>query len=155
MSGSPRFSHPLLAGRGAGPRHAGVPLSMIDVVFLLLIFLLLGQFPLAEGLLSMPLAGEGGAAEQLPPTLWIQVMPDGRGGCWYLLNDEEPTQSADVVLARVRARARIDDAARLAVVVGADEGVPFEKMVELWEGCRGLGVRKLAMPAGEPPAGQR
>ncbi len=71
------FQHPIF-GRSGEPAfqlpRSPVPLSMIDVVFLLLTFLLLRQFPLAEGLLSMPLAGDAATPVKPPAhTLWVQV----------------------------------------------------------------------------------
>lgn len=146
------FRHPVFGQQeradspGQMPR-APVPLSMIDVVFLLLTFLLLKQFPLAEGLLSMPLAGQAGRSVESPRhTLWIQVtQQDGQAS--YRLNDWPQTRSAEELIERVRGFVRASGADNVAVVVGAGEGVPFDRLVELWEACRAMGVTRLALPA--------
>jgi biopolymer transport protein ExbD len=143
--------HPIVGG-AAGSPLCGVPLSMIDVVFLLLIFLLVGQFPVAEGLLSMPLAGESASGEARQ-TLWIHVRPGPGGRPVYLLNDWPATDSPEALLGNVRDWVRAVGSKDLAVVIGADSGVPVERLVELWEGCRAMGVGRLALPAG-PPADQ-
>ncbi len=148
MEGPRLFRHRVFdTGRVAA--RGGIPLSMIDVVFLLLVFLLLGQFPIAEGLLSMPLAGRGPAREAQPRrTLWIQVEPGSDGGMVYKLNDWPATGSREQLLSDVRDLVRVTGRDELAVVIGVEGDVPFERLVELWEACREMGIEELALPAG-------
>jgi biopolymer transport protein ExbD len=143
------FHHPIFGGASEPfqmPRSP-VPLSMIDVVFLLLTFLLLRQFPLAEGLLSMPLAGQTAAPIKPPAhTLWVQVTSrDGQIG--YRLNDWPASHTVDELTDNIRGFVKSAGADDVAVVVSAEPGVPFGRLVEVWDRCRAVGVKKLALPA--------
>lgn len=149
--GSRLFRHPVFDT--GGPSRSTVPLSMIDVVFLLLTFLLLGQFPIAEGLLSMEMAGAG-ASVAAPPqrTLWIRVEPGPNGQIVYRLNDWPATESLPQLLAGISDVARVTGPDELAVVIGVKGDVPFEELVALWDSCRKLGIDRLALPAREDTA---
>ncbi len=168
MSAPSVFHHPVFGPSGEGSGSAGsagsagspggrapVPLSMIDVVFLMLIFLLVGQFPLAEGLLSMPLAGSSAQSARPEPaqTLWVGIIRGPDGQLSYRLNDwQPPTGSPDELLGHVRDWSRASGPGNLAVVITAEPGVPFEELVRLWEGCRQLGIEQLALPASPQPS---
>jgi biopolymer transport protein ExbD len=122
---------------------------MIDVVFLLLIFMLLAKFPIAEGLLPMEMAGAGAVPAADPGhTLWVHVQRDAEDRLLYRLDGQPPVASADALLTKIRQRTLIEDPERFTVVVGVESGVRFERMVEVWEGCREIGVGQLATPGG-------
>ncbi|MCG3181700.1 MAG: hypothetical protein BIFFINMI_04099 [Phycisphaerae bacterium] len=150
MSAPSLFRHPVFGDARTGPGGlGGVPLSMIDVVFLLLIFLLLGQFPVSEGLIAVQMGGPSAAPD--PDTshaLWVQVEPAGEGRFRYQLNDQAAVGTLDELADLIHARllGAENGPSRFSVAVGTGAGVPFEQVVDIWDRCRRMGVDRLTMP---------
>jgi biopolymer transport protein ExbD len=114
--------------------------SMIDVVFLLLIFFLVGtQFSDEERSidLQVPAVADTAALTAAPEQRVVNVYRDGR----ITLDREDVTLE---VLTQKLASAR-SQYSGLGVVVRGDGGGPFQRVAEVLNACKQAGISELAI----------
>ncbi|HUS93051.1 MAG TPA: biopolymer transporter ExbD [Phycisphaerae bacterium] len=121
--------------------------SMIDVVFLMLIFFMCtSSFARPEKSLSsaLPRAGSAGAAARDlldPVRVKLSVAP---GGSVAMTCDELPCANVDDLTAMLRARRALGEPPVFIAGAGA---VPFEAMVGALDACHRAGLTRVAFSA--------
>lgn len=122
--------------------------SMVDVVFLLLVFFMCtSSFQRAESDLPTPLPETGSRGvpsdEDFEPIrVRLATVPDGV----LVTCDGQPCQTFDTLLRRLRARRALAD---VPVLVAGDDGVPFRYMVAAVDTCYRAQLRRVAFSAKE------
>jgi biopolymer transport protein ExbD len=114
--------------------------SMIDVVFLLLIFFLVGtQFSDEERSidLQVPAVADGGALTAAPEQRVVNVYRDGR-----ITLDGEDVTLEELTRRLASARSQYSD---LGVVVRGDGAGPFQGVAEVLNACKQAGISELAI----------
>lgn len=113
-------------------------IPMIDVIFFLLIFFMISSLAMTRIQsvpVSLPLTSNSPQAEKLPIVLSIQ-----KDGAVFVNKVATPLESLRSQLAYVM-RDRPQD----VVLIHADQGVPYGRVVQVMDMARQLGVRKFAL----------
>ncbi len=128
--------------------------SMIDVVFLLLIFFVCtASFQAAE--LVMPsnllLSGSSDFAVpiELPEELEqivVEILPSSSGPTWRV--NQQPCRSRVDLQQLLRSIGEID--ASLPVVIDCDDAVPLGEAIAVYDLCRAIGLSKVQFAAEAP-----
>jgi biopolymer transport protein ExbD len=120
--------------------------SMIDVVFLLLIFFMCtSSFEKLENTMPSNLPGKS-ADDSAPDELFEPVRIEVRGMAEGVLVtvDGSPCRDFDALAGKLKARRAIAD---LPVVIAGEDRVPFEYMVGALDSCYRANLRKVAFSA--------
>jgi biopolymer transport protein ExbD len=113
---------------------------MIDVVFLLIIFFMVGtQYSELERSieLKVPEVTDYGALTAAPEKRVVNVYRDGR-----ITLDRQDVNIAELTQQLARARAQYAD---LGVVVRGDGGGRFQRVAEVLNACKQAGISELAI----------
>ena len=114
--------------------------SMMDVVFLLIIFFMVGtKFTDVDRTigLTVPEVNEGGALTAAPEKKVVNVFADGQ-----ITLDRQPV-TVEQLLAELKAeREQYPD---LGVLVRGDAGAPFQNVAQVLATCREAGVGELGI----------
>jgi biopolymer transport protein ExbD len=128
------------------PEPASMQLApMIDIVFLLLIFFIVTwQYSRSETDLSVsvPTAEEGVQKKRAPGEIIINVLPDG----------SIRVEGAQVTLQEMRKKlAEIAKAyPNNPVRIRGDGGVPYQRIVEVIDGCQKAGIWNISFATQKP-----
>ena len=118
-----------------------VPMTpMIDVVFLLIIFFMVGtQYSELERSLGLevPQVTEGGALTAAPESRIVNVYQDG-----HVTLDREPVSLSQLTSTLSTARGQYPD---LGVVVRGDGAGTFQRVAEVLNACKQAGIDELAI----------
>lgn len=122
--------------------------SMIDVVFLLLIYFVVQPFKAPEGILPSPLSREGprgsrteSRPEPMPlPPLHITITPDGKGAVYHLSGRE--VRSARQLPAAILGET--GGATHVPIVLAPDGRVAFSHVFAALDQCHVAGMAKVA-----------
>ena len=111
--------------------------SMVDVVFLLLIFFMCTSSlnPL-ENDISSQLSGRGQGAERP-----VRITLSGVTGRVSITCDEKEIANFQLLEAELQRRAALDDR---PVIIEGQAGVPFRFMVAVLDACHRAGMRQVA-----------
>lgn len=128
------------------PEPASMQLApMIDIVFLLLIFFIVTwQYSRSETDLSVsvPTAEEGVQKDRAPGEIIINVLPDGT-----IKVDGGEVSLKDLHLKlTVIARVHPDNPVRIR----GDGGVPYQRIVEVIDGCQKAGIWNISFATQKP-----
>jgi biopolymer transport protein ExbD len=138
-------------------RRRAAPLTpLIDVVFLLLIFLLFGDFRHEEGQVSARLSPVGGASGGGSGRVLVTARQEGGAAQVQFRIPEAdrvlyagPLGQMDAAALRGAFRtAGLQPGRRLAVIT-TDGPVPFRNVIFLWDRCRELGFADIGLQAAE------
>jgi biopolymer transport protein ExbD len=113
---------------------------MIDVVFLLIIFFMVGtQYSDLERSLplDLPEVSEGGALTSAPEKRVINVYRDGR-----ITLDQQSVSLDELTNRLAQARSQYQDT---GVVVRGDGAGPFQHVAEVLNACKQAGISELAI----------
>jgi biopolymer transport protein ExbD len=129
-----------------GRSISSVLIPMADVVFLLIVFLLLGQSRLYEAQVSVSAGRAGPATGEPPPTVFVSIIaaPEGpqyrvNGGPWG--GREDMRRSLGLAAAARASR----------VVVDPGPGVSFAEAMDVLDQAGELGIAQLSMMARDEP----
>ena len=127
---------------------------MIDVIFLLLIFFVCtAGFQAVEQILPTPLQLPGTVESDSPPDpelldldeIIVKISWDGRRAGWRI-NERDYASLDDVQTLLVSiGRLRKD----LPVILDADGNVPIERVIDVYDACRRIGLEKIQFAASE------
>lgn len=118
--------------------------SMVDVVFLLLIFFLCtSSLKLPESQIKAALPGQSVQVPEFPP-VQIEIRAPA-GAPVQILCDGRICPDDDHLLAEIRARRAIAD---IPVIFVIDEAAAFEDVVHIMDICRAGGLKRLALASG-------
>ena len=120
--------------------------SMVDVVFLLLIFFMCtSSISQLENSLSSQVSqlgpGAGAESADFPPHI-IEVQQVPEGAMWML--GETPCVTFDRLIEELR---RLRSGADAPVLIKGQRNVPFKYMVEALDACHQAGCRRVAFSA--------
>jgi biopolymer transport protein ExbD len=113
---------------------------MIDVVFLLIIFFMVGtQYSELERSLGLdvPEVSDGGALTAAPDKRVINVYQDG-----HITLDREAVSLEQLTSRLAQARSQYQD---IGVVVRGDGAGPFQHVAEVLNACKQAGISELAI----------
>lgn len=131
-----------LVGRDSGPDLT----PMIDTIFLLLIFFLLTSFFFRPALdVSLPQSREPDTVPQHAPTVTLRA--DGS-----LSLEGQSLEARDLAGALGALYAGVSETDEKDLIIQADQGVPFGRVVEVMERAREGGAQDIAFLV-EPVAG--
>lgn len=114
--------------------------SMIDVLFLLIIFFMVGtRFvePERDIDLKVPEVSATGALTDAPAKKIINVFEDG-----HLVVDQQTVTLAELTARLQNARAQYDD---LGVLVRGDAQTAFQRVAEVLNACKDAGISELGI----------
>jgi biopolymer transport protein ExbD len=125
--------------------------SMIDVVFLLLIFFICtASFQVLESTLPTSLEAAGSTATEVPPDfeqpterVIVKLSLDGGRVAWVV--NDRPYDNFREVHAVLRQVASIDNG--LPVIVDADGAIPLGDVIDIYDLCRLAGFIKIQFAA--------
>ncbi len=115
--------------------------SMIDVVFLLLIFFICtASLQLPESEIKTAVAGQSVAVPEFPP---VRIDISSINGDFLVKCDKMPCLDENQLREQIAARSAIAD---IAVVFYIDDKVAFDDVVRVMDICRQGGLKRLAIP---------
>jgi len=127
---------------------------MIDVIFLLLIFFVCtAGFQAVEEILPTPLRLPGAIESESPPDpelldldeIVVKISWDGRRPGWRI--NERDYASLDEVQALLASIGRLRN--DLPVILDADGNVPIERVIDVYDACRRIGLQRIQFAASE------
>lgn len=132
--------------------------SMIDIVFLLLIFFVIGAAGLPrEELLSTELSAAGAVAapdpQNRPPQqldVWLKLLSSAEGNT---LVDMNGTTYDDLQFLKEQLRLLAELDPSNPVVLDVEPTVPYGDVVDIYDTCKAAGFATIEFAAG-PPGGQ-
>jgi len=114
--------------------------SMIDIVFLLIIFFMVGtKFSEMERQigLEIPEVTDGGALTAAPEKKVVNVMPDGQ-----ITLDRQSVTLEELQAQLVAARSQYED---LGVLIRGDANTAFQRVAEVLNACKLAGIGDLGI----------
>ena len=146
-----RLHRTLLGGGTDSAPRAAMLTSMIDIVFLLMIFFLFGRFRLHEGQLLAGLVRPGqSVASRDEQVVWVTVRRDG-GAVRFAVNDAPPVGNPRSLAARLADTMRDAEPGRVRLIVDPQPGSQFEDLMAVWDAGLSLGVSRIGLRAQPPP----
>ena len=119
--------------------------SMIDVVFLLLLFFILQPFKMPDARLDAPM-NDVGPPDKPTSLLTIKLNVKGQGKqVRYVVGRTDLGAQSSRIAAAVFAAARSDT--EMLVEVHADKGVQFGYVIKAFDACKAAGMRKVRFAA--------
>ena len=146
-----RFHRTLLHGGRSAASRSAVLTSMIDIVFLLMIFFLFGRFRLHEGQLLAGLVRPGQTvAARDEQVIWVTVRR-GAGAAEFTVNDAPPVADARSLAARLADTMRDAGPGRVRLIVDPQPGSQFEDLMTVWDAGLSLGISRIGLHAQQQP----
>ncbi len=120
--------------------------SMIDVVFLLLIFFMCtSSFSTPEQLMPTQLPSVSPQARQAADFDPIRIRLAGGPGWVTMTIDGQAVTDLDALERQLAAREAVAD---VPVIITGETAVPFDRMVGAFDRCRKVGLERVAFSAG-------
>ncbi len=119
--------------------------SMIDVVFLLLLFFILQPFKMPDARLDAPMNDDGPSSNPAP-LLTVRLMVRGRGEhVRYMVGRTNVKAGSNEIKKAVFAAAGNDP--QVPVEIHADKGVHFGHVIMAFDACKAAGMQKVRFAA--------